>query len=474
MNQRRVRIVATLGPAADRPGIVEGLIKAGLDVARINLSHGSPDEHRARVQRLHETANKVGREIAILADLPGPKLRVILNSARPLVENQRVIFSSHPDENEFGVTESECLESVRVGHRILLDDGRIQLRAESASAGRVEAIVSVGGTLQPRKGINLPDSSLNIPALTPRDYEALATAASIGADALALSFVRQPEAADDLRRAAKELGLLVPVIAKIERPEAVKVISRIVATFDGIMVARGDLGVELPLEQVPVVQKHLIAEARAQGRPVITATDMLDSMRTNPRPTRAEASDVANAIYDGTDAIMLSGETAVGDYPVEAISCMDRIARQAESDLAARRPPVMPLDSSLENDLAVAACHLAEIAEATAIVVPTLSGRTARHVAGNRPKAAIIAPVPTAESRRRLSFVWGVTAVPLDVGLKPGADRIDAAVRAAFAAGAVNVNDRVVVLAGHPIEGGQRWPTIRLVRIGEAGTSLEP
>src|SRR5581483_1303709 len=248
-------------------------------------------------------------------------------------------------------------------------------------------------------------------------------------------------------------------------PEAVGKAVAVVQAFDGIMVARGDLGVEIPLERVPTVQKVLIREARAAGKPVITATDMLDSMRTNPRPTRAEASDVANAIFDGTDAVMLSGETAVGAYPVEAVRCMDRIAREAETFA----PPPVPAGTLVPADpdtpVTVAVCELAEQMAADAIVVPTLSGRTARLVARCRPACAIVAPVPRAEVRRRLSLVWGVSPVPLAEDLPAGADRMAAAVKAAFTAGAVATGQRVIVLAGHPVAGGERQPTVRIVRV---------
>jgi pyruvate kinase len=318
---------------------------------------------------------------------------------------------------------------------------------------------------------------LSIPAVTERDRAALAVAAEVGADWLALSFVRGPEAADELRAAARQYGLDLPVLAKIERPEAVRRAAEIVAAFDGVMVARGDLGVEIPLEEVPAAQKQIIALARAAGKPVITATDMLDSMRVNPRPTRAEASDVANAIYDGTDAVMLSGETAVGDYPVEAVACMDRIARAAEAVHGAPERRLVWQSSAsvtdLENSLALAVCSLAAQAAADAVVVPTLSGRTARSIARHRPACAIVSPVPRAEVRRQLALVWGVRPVPL-ADLMPGADRIDAAVRAAFTAGEVGAGQRVVVVAGHPVAGGPRQPTIRLVRVGEGGASGEP
>jgi pyruvate kinase len=271
------------------------------------------------------------------------------------------------------------------------------------------------------------------------------------------------------------VGLDVPVLAKIERPEAVGRAGAIVAAFDAIMVARGDLGVELPLECVPTVQKRLIAEARSAGKPVITATDMLDSMRNNPRPTRAEASDVANAIFDGTDAVMLSGETAVGSYPVDAVSCMHRIAVETESHLRhTRSPHAITYDASndIDDPITLAACSLADEVNASAIVTPTLSGRTAKLAARHRPRAAVVAVAPTDAVLQRLALVWGILPVRM-TSVAPGGDRMATAVRDAFLAGTVEVGSRVVVLAGHPIAGGPRFPTIRVVRVGEGGTSQE-
>ena len=277
----------------------------------------------------------------------------------------------------------------------------------------------------------------------------------------------------------REVGLGgLPVLAKMERPEAVRHAAAIIDAFDGIMVARGDLGVETPLEQVPTVQKRLIALARLAGKPVITATEMLDSMQSKPRPTRAEVSDVANAIYDGTDAVMLSGETAVGLYPVESVEMMAKIAEEAEAHIAAGSPGFLAATApapgdSIEDSLSLAACRLASEVGAKAVVTPTLSGRTARMLARYRPAALIIAPAPTEEVVRRLALVWGVRAVRM-APVRPGDGRMVAAVRDAFHAGAVEVNDRVVVLAGHPIEAEIRMPTLRVARVGEAGASLEP
>jgi pyruvate kinase len=328
--------------------------------------------------------------------------------------------------------------------------------------------------LLPGKGINLPDTPLTIPTVTDRDRTALAVAAQAKVDWLALSFVRGPEAAQELQGVARVQGLRLPILAKIERPEGVAKAEAILDDFDGVMVARGDLGVEIALESVPHVQKQIIRLARAAGKPVITATDMLDSMRSNPRPTRAEASDVANAIYDGTDAVMLSGETSVGDYPVEAVEAMDRIARETEKHWFEMGPRELDVSHGpIEDEITHATCTLARELNADAIVVPTLSGHTARLVARHRPVAEIVTPAPDEAVVRQLALVWGLQPVPLP-RLTPGADRMQAAVQAAFERGALRQGQLVVVLAGHPVEGADRSPTIRVVRIGEGGRSVAP
>jgi pyruvate kinase len=478
---RRTKIVATLGPATDAAAAMEAILRAGVDVARVNFSHGSADEHLARVARFRAAAERVGTPAAVLADLPGPKLRVTIPQARELAVGDKLTFSltaGPTDPADVVITDPQALKDVQAGHRLLLDDGRIQLEAQGVSAGRLSTRCLVGGTLCPNKGINLPDTPLSIPAVTDRDRAALEIAAKAEVDWVAVSFVRGPEAAAEVRDAMARVGLAGPILAKIERPEAVNRAAAIIHAFDGIMVARGDLGVEIPLERVPAVQKQLIAAARAAGKPVVTATDMLDSMQKNPRPTRAEASDVANAIYDGTDAVMLSGETAVGRYPVEAVSCMARIAVETEADLRETGretavPTFLDPHRPIDDPLAQAACELATEVGAAAIITPTLSGRTARLLARYRPWARIVAPAPTLPVVRRMMVVWGVRPVPMRP-LAAGDDRLGAAVRDAYTAAAVTAGDRVVVLAGHPIEGGPGFPTLRVVKVGENGASLEP
>lgn len=474
---RRTKIVATLGPATDNPDVLQALLSAGVDVARINFSHGTSAELSARIHNLRTAARTLKRAVAVLADLPGPKLRNTLTEPRILIPGEEVAFSLDVRPHQTGditITEPELLTDVRPGHRILLDDGRLTLTAQTVREGTLIARVAKGGTLNPRKGINLPDTPLSIAAVTPRDLAALAVACSAGVDWLALSFVRGPDAAEALRRAAEAHGYRGPIMAKIERPEAVTQIDALCEAFDGVMVARGDLGVEMPLESVPAAQKLVIAAARRAGKPVITATEMLESMTKNPRPTRAEVNDVANAIFDGTDAVMLSGETAIGDHPVEAVACMARIAVQAEAHMQSHEWTEMPVPhGEIDDPLAQAACELALETRAQAIVTPTLSGRTALRLARHRPRAAIVAPAPDEIIQRRMAVVWGISPVPM-TPLVAGSDRLETSVFDAYRAGAVCTGDRVIVLAGHPIEGGKRFPTLRIVRVGEGGTSLEP
>ncbi|MSQ95338.1 MAG: pyruvate kinase [Gemmataceae bacterium] len=473
--KRRTSIVATLGPATDRPGVLEKLIEAGLDVARINFSHGAAEEPRSRIRQLRKLAAERKRNVAVLADLPGPKLRVLLKEPTLLEAGRSVTLALKPAVTaDLHLTEPEALAKIKTGQRVLMDDGRLQARVTGVNGDVVNLNVEVGGTLMPNKGFNLPDTELTIPAVTMRDREAIAVAVEAKADWLALSFVRDASAAHELRDVVRGYNVEIPILAKIERPEAVKEAAEIIEGFDGIMVARGDLGVEIPLERVPHVQKRLIQQARAAGKPVITATDMLDSMRKNPRPTRAEVSDVANAVYDGTDAVMLSGETAVGDYPVETLACMHRILMEAESHQADDRPRQVSVPrGGLIDHITHCVCELALETGADAIITPTITGRTARLVARHRPRSAIIAVATDEAILRRLAVVWGVQAVGVPFPIRRGDDRLEASVRAAFLGGVIRAGALAVVMAGHPTEGGEGVPTIRIVRVGADGRSHE-
>ena len=471
---RRTRIVATLGPATDRPGVLESLLDLGLDVARINFSHGVSEEPAQRIRRFRELARQRKRNVAVLADLPGPKLRALLQAPLMLEAGKTLAIGlQHGVNADFNLTEPEGLRRLKVGQRVLLDDGRLQ--AQVASIGKEVATLSVtvGGTLLPNKGVNLPDTDLDIPAVTERDRTAIGIALDCGADWFALSFVRDASAARALRTA---LGCDdLPILAKIERPEAVAKSGEIIDAFDGIMVARGDLGVEIALEKVPHVQKKLIQQSRSAGKPVITATDMLDSMRINPRPTRAEVSDVANAVYDGTDAVMLSGETAIGAHPVEAVACMKRVLEEAEANQDVDGPRRVSVPRAhLVDHITHAICELAHETGAQAIIAPTISGNTVRLIARHRPRQAIVAVAPEPAVVRRLAVVWGVEAVPVQFNDESGFDLLEASVHAAFLAGCVQAGALVVVSARHPLVGGPGFPTIRVVRVGADGHSHEP
>ncbi|HWP65343.1 MAG TPA: pyruvate kinase [Candidatus Limnocylindria bacterium] len=418
----RTRIVATLGPATDSEERIRGLLDAGVDVVRLNFSHGTHEEHGRRIALVRRVAG--GRPVAILQDLGGPKLRL----------DRRV--AGKPGD----VVELALPASVRPGDPVLLADGLMQL--EVLAGGRCRVVT--GGDIPAGKGINLPSSRLDIPPLTDKDRRDLAYGVSQGVDLVALSFVERARDLDE----AKASGL--PVIAKIERAGAVAHMDEIVRAADGVLVARGDLGVEIPIEHVPLTQKRLIALANREAKPVITATQMLRSMVESRLPTRAEATDVANAVLDGTDAVMLSEETAVGRYPVEAVSVMRRIVEQAE-------PALEPCDEAMGDGvsdvIAQAACSVAARVGAAAIVVATRSGFTARRVARHRPRLPVIALTPDERVRRQLSLVWGVDALHLPWDGDPEA-LLTAFREPVRAAGLVPAGARVVVTAG--------WPTAAL------------
>jgi len=457
----RTRIVCTIGPASRDVETLRQLMLAGMDVARLNFSHGDQGTHAENMEHIRTVAAEVGKSVAILVDLQGPKLRVgsIEGDGVPLVAGTQVVLTTEdvvgrgPDA--LPVQFKALPRLVAAGDRILLDDGLLELRVLSTGKAAIHCQVVVGGVLKSNKGVNLPRASLDIPAITAKDRQDLSFALAQQVDWIALSFVR---AADEVR-ALKELirflsptGEPVPVVAKIEKPEALDNIDSIIAAADAIMVARGDLGIEVSPEEVPVAQKRIIARCNQAGVPVITATQMLESMIQNPRPTRAEASDVANAILDGTDAIMLSGETAVGAYPIEAVRTMVRIAQEVE----ARRSEINLCSATIPGQHAVrtvadavthAARETAHDLNAAAIITPTSSGYTARLMSYHRPRVPIIAVTPSPAVQRQLMLYWGVT--PL---LAPRTDNTDEmiadAVGAARDRGLVQDGDTVVLTAG--------------------------
>jgi len=414
---RRTKIVATLGPATGNPEMIRNLIEAGVNVFRLNFSHGDREMHKRNIQFIRQESEKLGAAVAILQDLQGPKIRTgIFEEGRVLLEEgQKFVFTcdddSPGDETRVGVTYTGLCGDVKIGDTILLDDGRLEVRVTATKAGRIESEVIQGGVLSNNKGINIPGADLSIPAMTDKDVEDLLFGAEQDVDWVAISFVRSR---DDLLLARHYLaraGSNAKLMAKIEKPGAVQRFDEILGEVDGVMVARGDLGVEMPPERVPLIQKRLIHECVEAGKPVITATQMLESMVQNPTPTRAEASDVANAIYDGTDAIMLSAETAVGSFPVEAVEMMDRIARSVESD--ERYQTVMRERSPRPNEttadaVSLAACQMIFNLHGDLIVSFTSSGTSAQRVSRNRPTSPILAITPSPRAYRQLSVVWGV------------------------------------------------------------------
>jgi pyruvate kinase len=411
---RHSKIVCTIGPACRSPRILERLLRAGMDVARLNFSHGSQEEHLRTIAQLRGAAQNLSKTIAILADLQGPKIRtgalagggpVLLRSGQKFVITTARVFG---DSTRVSTIFRPLPKEVHRDDRILLSDGLIELRVERVRGGEVICQVINGGALGEHKGINLPGVNLHVPAVTRKDREDLAFALKHGADYVAVSFVRRPEdvliAKSLIRRARKD----TPVIAKLEKPEAIENLDAILRVADGVMVARGDLGVEMSPERVPVVQKTIIARAREFRRPVITATQMLESMTENPRPTRAEASDVANAIFDGSDAVMLSAETASGKYPVEAVSMMARIIEDAEASITEFPRPASQEQLKVAETVAELVCHASRELHMKLIAVFTHSGFTARLISRYRPMVPIIAFSPEAETRRRMALIWGV------------------------------------------------------------------
>ena len=448
---RRTKIVATLGPASDSRERLRALIDAGVDAVRFNLSHGTHEEHSEKAWLVREIAAELGKPIALIADLQGPKLR-IGELAEPVVlrsgDQITVCAEDACGDGELPVAPAVIGDVLQPGHDVLIDDGRVRLRVEDVKNGRARCAVVVGGTVTSHKGVNLPGVPLPIPSLTRKDMDDLDWALETGVDFVALSFVRSPADVRDLRALLEAAGSHARVIAKIEKAEAVDVLEDILAETDAVMVARGDLGVEIGPAVVPLVQKRIIHKALEFGKTVITATQMLETMIHSPEPSRAEASDVANAILDGTSAVMLSGETAVGEYPVEAVAYMDRIARAVEPSMDYRHQlPNAAENPTIGQAMSNAACDLAEALQAKAILVPTFSGRTASAVARLRPRRPIVALTHVDWAMRQLALEWGVTPMLIsETGNVEDLWRL--AVDAAREAGIVESGDRVVITAG--------------------------
>jgi pyruvate kinase len=468
---RRTKIVATLGPAWAEPAQMIALLDAGVNVVRINASHATPAIRAGWITELQKIIAGRADSAAILLDLQGPRIRVgTLEQPMQLEPGQRVVFApeSEARPGEIPTTYEGLSADAHVGARILLDDGLLAVEVTQVRDARVEAVVHYGGELKSNKGMNLPGLEVSAPALTPKDREDVEQAVALGVDYIALSFVRRPEDMDGLRALVPRTTKL---IAKIEKDTALRNLCGILDASDAIMVARGDLGVELPFEEVPLMQKQIIRESSLHGKPVITATQMLESMINAPRPTRAEASDVANAILDGTDAVMLSAETAIGRYPLEAVRAMDRIAREMELQRPGRG---VTIDAALgrraseginlphhrtgqggpvrtEDAIAVAVCAAAEMLSAPVILCFTSSGFTARKVATCRPSVPVFACTPEAETFRQLSLVWGVTPALIEHSTDYDA-MLSVARRRILERGLARPGERLVVTAGVPFD----------------------
>ncbi len=459
---RRTKIVATIGPASQSTDMIRSLFKSGVNVARLNFSHGTHDEHRVVFKRLRQVAEEMGRPVCILLDLQGPKIRVakLPGDEILLVQGQKVTLTIQANsikDDEIPVDFNELPRSVQTGGRILLDDGNMELKVEQVEPDRVRARVIVGGLLKSHKGISLPEAHLDISALTEKDVFDLEFGLKLGVDAVALSFVRSEKDIQLLREKiiaiAPEL-VNIPLIAKLERPEALDHLEEILEMASGVMVARGDLGVEMSPQEVPIAQKRIIECANRHAKVVITATQMLESMIHNPRPTRAEASDVANAIFDGTDSVMLSGETAVGDYPIAAVEMMAAIICQAEEHVEEwghwHGPAIADSQGDDTKFMSLAVRELAHDRNVAAIAVFTMSGRTALHVSKTRPGVPILAFTPDMHTYHRLEMYWGVVPyiVPNSTTLEGLLSDVDAALKYS---GAVAAGQQIALTCGFPV-----------------------
>lgn len=452
---RRTKIVATIGPACRDPETLARMVEAGLDVARLNFSHGTREEHAENVRLVREASKRAGRQVAILQDLPGPKLRIgplrdDLIDLRPGDKLTLVCGSDEPgDAQRISIGWQGLSRTVEAGDVVYLADGRIRLRVVDVRDGdcEVDTNIEIGGALASRQGLNLPGNTRGLPAVPHEDLELLRFGESIGVDLVALSFVREPSDITEVRRHTR-----IPLIAKIEKPQAVEQAEEIIRAADCVMVARGDLGIELPIEDVPVVQKQLLRLAGQLARPAITATQMLDSMVASSRPTRAEVTDVANAILDGTDAVMLSQETAVGAYPVEAVAMLAAIAERTERELPYERWNEERVRRDARDPaytVAHSACEAARELDLAALLVPTLSGRSARLISAHRPQVPIYALSPGRETVRRCALMWGVEAGSM-ARCEITEQLIHDAARRAVELGWVRRGDRIGITAGLP------------------------
>ncbi|WP_080874923.1 pyruvate kinase [Oceanobacillus timonensis] len=457
---RNTKIVCTIGPASESVERLEQLIDAGMNVARLNFSHGDYDEHGARINNIREAAANKNRTVAILLDTKGPEIRTgsFKEGRADIVQGENVIVSMDEVEGtaeKFSVTYDGLINDVHAGSKILLDDGLIELEVQeiNTDSGEISTVALNSGEIKNKKGVNVPNVSVNLPGITEKDTNDIIFGIEQGIDFIAASFVRRPSDVLEIKEVLENHGAEhIKIIPKIENQEGVDNIDSILEVSDGLMVARGDLGVEIPAEDVPLVQKKLIKQCNTAGKPVITATQMLDSMQRNPRPTRAEASDVANAIFDGTDAIMLSGETAAGAYPVESVQTMSNIALKAESGLNHKvilEERSKNVDMEIREAITQSVSHTAYNLNIGTIVAPTESGSTARMMSKYRPKATIIAVTVDESVNRQLALVWGVHAV-MGTPTKSTDEMLEVSVKRGLEAGVCKRGDTVLVVAGIP------------------------
>lgn len=469
---RRAKIVCTLGPATDNDETIRTLIAAGMDVARLNMSHGDHASHELAYRRVRRIAQEMGRAIGVFADLQGPKIRTGTFAAGPvtLAPGDRFTLTTRDvpgDAHEVGTTYAGLPGDVRPGDVVLIDDGKVSLRALSVTDTDVLTETVVGGVISNHKGINLPGVAVQVPALSEKDRDDLRWALRIGVDFVALSFVRTARDLADVHDVMDEVGVRVPTIAKIEKPQAVDNLREITECFDGLMVARGDLGVELPLEQVPLVQKRAIELARRAAKPVIVATQVFESMIVNPTPTRAEASDCANAVLDGADAIMLSGETSVGAWPREAVAIMAKVIENTEQHGLARIPPLGNAPHTIGGAVTAAAAEIGDLVGARYLVTFTQGGDSARRMSRLRSSRPMLAFTPLSSTQRQLALSWGIEAVLVDP-VRHTDEMVAQVERNLVETGRAAEGDLVIIAAGSPPGLPGSTNALRVHRVGDA------
>lgn len=472
---RKTKIVCTIGPSSEAPEMLEKLVGAGLNVARLNFSHGDFEEHGNRIRNIRKVVEKTGKTVAILLDTKGPEIRTGKLAEEPieLVQDEKITLTTEEilgDKNRISITYDQLPKDVHIGSTILIDDGLIGLRVTNVTDTEIECTIVNGGTLKSKKGVNVPGVRISLPGITEKDAADIIFGIEQGVDFIAASFVRKASDVLEIRELLeKHNATHIQIISKIENQEGVDNLDEILEVSDGLMVARGDLGVEIPAEEVPLVQKRMIEKCNRAGKPVITATQMLDSMQRNPRPTRAEASDVANAIFDGTDAIMLSGETAAGKYPVESVMTMSRIAEKTESALEYREiftRQSLAQQTTITEAISQSVANSALDLDAKAIITATESGYTARMVSKYRPKAPIIAVTPNPQIMRRMCLIWG--AIPVQGTEASNTDEMfQMALDRALEANHIKLGDLVVITAGVPVGRSGTTNLIKIHHVGE-------